>query len=121
MLIYAAAGLQRRTDLYHASCRLRACACACVVRPYREDPLWVALGPHVGVMDLLQDHPGLVVLPVLEGEDLPTSELALQGLTSRWRDSHITHVITFIITFNTFHLLKFGIHTIHFFFKHPEH
>lgn len=33
---------------------------------YREDPLWVALGPHVGVMDLLQNHPRLVMLSVLE-------------------------------------------------------
>lgn len=33
---------------------------------YREDPLWVALGPHVGVVDLLQDHPRLIVFPVLE-------------------------------------------------------
>lgn len=32
---------------------------------YREDPLWVALGPHVGVMNLFQDHPGFVVFPVL--------------------------------------------------------
>ena len=32
---------------------------------YGEDPLWVALGPHVGVMNLLQDHPRLVVFTVL--------------------------------------------------------
>lgn len=35
---------------------------------YREDPLGVTLGPHVGVVNLLQDHPRLVVLPVL-GEE----------------------------------------------------
>lgn len=33
---------------------------------YREDPLWVAFGPHVGVMDLLQDHPRLVMFPILD-------------------------------------------------------
>lgn len=33
---------------------------------YREDPLWVALGPHVGVVDLLKDHPRLVMFPILE-------------------------------------------------------
>lgn len=32
---------------------------------YREDPLWVALGPHVGVMNLFQDHPSFVMFPVL--------------------------------------------------------
>lgn len=36
---------------------------------YREDPLWVALGPHVGVMDLFENHPGLVVFPILEGQN----------------------------------------------------
>lgn len=33
---------------------------------YREDSLWVALGPHVGVMDLLQNHPCLIMFPVLK-------------------------------------------------------
>lgn len=33
---------------------------------YGEDPLWVALGPHVGVVDLLENHPRLVVFPVLQ-------------------------------------------------------
>lgn len=33
---------------------------------HREHPLWVALGPHVGVVDLLQNHPRLVVFPILE-------------------------------------------------------
>lgn len=33
---------------------------------YGEDPLWVALGPHVGVMDLFENHPRLVVFPILE-------------------------------------------------------
>lgn len=35
--------------------------------PYREDPLGVALGPHVGVVDLLQHHPSLVMLAILQG------------------------------------------------------
>lgn len=33
---------------------------------HREHPLWVALGPHVGVVDLLQNHPRLIVFPILE-------------------------------------------------------
>lgn len=33
---------------------------------YREDSLRMALGSHVGVMNLLQHHPGLIMLPVLE-------------------------------------------------------
>lgn len=39
---------------------------------YREDPLWVALGPHVGVVNLLQDHPCLVVFPILEKRNKKT-------------------------------------------------
>lgn len=33
---------------------------------YREDSLRMPLGSHVGVMDLLQYHPGLIMLPILE-------------------------------------------------------
>lgn len=33
---------------------------------YGEDSLWVALSSHVGVVDLLQDHPRLVMFPILE-------------------------------------------------------
>lgn len=33
---------------------------------YREDSLRMPLGAHVGVMDLLQYHPGLIMLPILE-------------------------------------------------------
>lgn len=33
---------------------------------HRKDPLWVTFCPHVGIMDLFEDHPGLVVFPILE-------------------------------------------------------
>lgn len=92
MLIYAAADLQHCTAL---KCAVHPADWLCLCfAPYREDSLWVAFGPHVGVMDLLQDHPGLVVFPVLEREDLPTSEFATQGLTSRWRNSYTPLIIT---------------------------
>lgn len=32
---------------------------------YRKDPLWVPFCPHVGVMDLFEDHPGLIVFTIL--------------------------------------------------------
>lgn len=34
---------------------------------YREDPLGVTLGPHVGVVNLLQNHPRLVMFAILLG------------------------------------------------------
>jgi len=32
---------------------------------HRENPLGVSLSPHVGVMDLLQNHPSFIMFPVL--------------------------------------------------------
>ena len=36
------------------------------VGTHREDSLRVALGPHVGIMDLLEDHPAFIMLPILQ-------------------------------------------------------
>lgn len=35
---------------------------------HRKDPLWVTFCPHVGVMDLFEDHPCLIVFPILEAK-----------------------------------------------------
>lgn len=47
---------------------------------YGEDSLRMALGAHVSVMDLLQHHPGLVVLPILEPQtEFPSCYPGLPG------------------------------------------
>lgn len=61
MLIYAA----QSSTCCSAVCRHRRFVWGVKAAAYREDPLGVTLGPHVGVVDLLQDHPRLVVLPIL--------------------------------------------------------
>lgn len=38
---------------------------------YREDSLRMPLGSHVGIMNLLQHHPGFIMLPILEPQTKP--------------------------------------------------
>ena len=47
---------------------------------YREDPLWVSLGPHVGVMNLLQDHPSLVMFTVLPKITTTTTTTTIKNI-----------------------------------------